>query len=74
MNTEEDEKGTSIGRMEVGEIKELEDEEVYAAVRKMKLKKAAGIDGIPMEVWCACSDAVKRGFLDLIKRICMKIV
>lgn len=47
MNTEEDEKGTSIGRMEVGEIKELEDEEVYAAVRKIKLKKVAGIDGIP---------------------------
>jgi len=29
----------------------IEEEEIKRAIRKMKMKKAAGIDGIPMEAW-----------------------
>jgi len=33
------------------EKEELKEEEIKKALRKMKLKKAAGINGIPTEAW-----------------------
>lgn len=68
-DSEEERKEPRTEWIETGKEKELEEEEIYAAVRKMKLKKAAGIDGIPMEAWRFGGEAIKKGFLDLIKRI-----
>lgn len=39
---------------------DLEQEEIYAAVRIMKLKKAADIDGIPIEAWRPIEFVAKR--------------
>lgn len=33
------------------EEKELKDEEIVDAAKRMKMGKAAGVDGIPMEAW-----------------------
>jgi len=45
---------------------ELEEEEIKRAMKKMKMKKAAGIDGIPMEAW---RYAGKKLWMDLVKLI-----
>lgn len=41
----------SMVNAEKGKQEELGEDEIAAAVRRMKKKKAAGIDGIPMEAW-----------------------
>ncbi|KMQ86480.1 hypothetical protein RF55_14524 [Lasius niger] len=56
---EADNRNEEIGDMgDIGEIKRkskeeklLEEEEIVEAVKKMKIEKAAGIDGIPLEAW-----------------------
>jgi len=44
----------------------IEEEEITRAMKKMKMKKAAGIDGIPMEAW---RFAGKELWLDLVRLI-----
>ncbi|XP_024872374.1 uncharacterized protein LOC112454952 [Temnothorax curvispinosus] len=49
--------------------RELQEEEIVRAVRNMKLGKAAGVDGIPMEAWLYGGAAVRGGLIDLLKLI-----
>lgn len=56
------------------EDKKIEDilvneEEIYAAMRRMKTKKAAGLDDIPMEAWLFGSEAVKHSLVELLKKV-----
>jgi len=47
--------GTTTGTIEIEEeekiVETTEEEEIRRAIKKMKMKKTAGIDGIPMEAW-----------------------
>lgn len=56
-------------REEMGQEKMLEEEEIMTAVRKMKLKKAVGVDGIPMEAWRYAGVGLRRKFVDLLMLI-----
>lgn len=58
-----EEKGESEGEAE------LEEEEIRRVVKNMKKKKAAGVDGIPMEAWKYVGARVWRKFVELMKRI-----
>jgi len=42
------------------------------AIKKLKIKKAAGIDEIPMEAWKYASEGLKRRLWDLLKMIWRK--
>lgn len=48
---------------------ELEDTEIWQAIKSMKKRKVAGIDGISMETWIFGGSAVKAGIKDLLKHI-----
>lgn len=50
-------------------IEDINEEEIYAAVRKMKTKKAAGLDDIPMEAWLFGSEAVKHSLVEFFKKV-----
>ena len=73
----EEEDGTTVveirgeihERNEQEEERELEEGEIADAVKRMKLGKAAGIDGIPMEALRFCGSAVGSCLVDLIKQI-----
>lgn len=52
-----------------GTEEELQDEEIERAIKNMKMGKAAGIDRIPMEAWRYAGIAVRRGLIDLLRRI-----
>jgi len=58
------------------EIKDIEDmieeEEIRTALRRMKLKKAAGIDGIPMEAWRHARGELWIRLVDLLRAIWKK--
>ncbi|XP_020285268.1 golgin subfamily A member 6-like protein 6 [Pseudomyrmex gracilis] len=45
------------------------EEEIIKVVRKAKMKKAAGIDGIPMEAWRYGGEAVKKGLTEMIEEV-----
>lgn len=47
-------------------------DEVSEALKKMKRRKAPGIDSIPMEAWIYGGAAVKKGLVDLLQRIWKK--
>jgi len=49
------------------EEEEINGEEIIEAVKRIKLGKAAGIDGIPMEAWRYGDTAVRSGLMDLLK-------
>lgn len=56
------------------ENKKIEDilvneEEIYTVMRRMKTKKAAGLDDIPMEAWLFGSEAVKHSLVELLKKV-----
>jgi len=53
----------------VEEAGEIEEKEIKDIVRKIKNKKAAGIDGISMEAWKYVSRKLKEEMMDLIKTI-----
>lgn len=44
-------------------------EEVERAVRSLKLKKVLGIDSILMETWRYGEEAVKKGSMEIIRKI-----
>jgi len=49
-------------------VEEIEVGEVRRAIKKLKVKKAAGVDGIPMEAWkYVGSELVKE--LDLVNNL-----
>lgn len=62
-------RGEKHERYEQEEERELEEGEIAEAVMRMKIGKAAGIDGIPMEALRFCGSAVKGCLVDLIKQI-----
>jgi len=41
-------------------------------IKKLKIKKVAGIDGIPMEVWKYASEGLKKRLWDLLRMIWRK--
>lgn len=47
----------------------LKEEEIRKAVQKLKIRKAAGVDGIPMEAWKYASISLWKRFVDLIRQI-----
>lgn len=51
---------------------DIKEEEVWSALRKMKKKKAAGIDGIPTEAWLYAGEELRGRLLDLLKLIWRK--
>ncbi|XP_011859641.1 PREDICTED: uncharacterized protein LOC105557104, partial [Vollenhovia emeryi] len=69
MVTEEKEenirKGTE-GEEEEGE--EIEEEEIVQAIKRMKKRKAAEVDGIPMEAWIYGGITIRKGLVDIIKQ------
>ncbi|XP_029676802.1 uncharacterized protein LOC115243745 [Formica exsecta] len=48
---------------------QLEEEEIGKAVRKLKMKKAVGVDGIPIEAWKFGEGAVKKGLVEILRQI-----
>lgn len=48
---------------------ELEEEKIRNAVIKIKMGKIAGIDGIPMEAWKYGGEAIKKGLIEIIKKV-----
>jgi len=70
MNWEEEEAGG--WRKEIRWLEEAgdsEEKEIKDVMRKMKNKKAAGIDGIPMEVWKNAGKDLWRSLVMLLKQI-----
>lgn len=59
-------KGTEEGDEEE---QELTVNEINRALKKIKLKKAAGIDGIPMEAWIFGGGSVRKRIVTLLKII-----
>jgi len=62
-----------IGRGEQEEqgarMESLAEDEISEAVIRMRLKKAAGVDGIPMEAWRFGGLAVKKGLTEVIQKV-----
>lgn len=56
-------------RGEEQEAEEIEEAEVREAVRKTKRRKAAGVDGIPMEAWKFAGERLWRKVVELMRRI-----
>jgi len=48
---------------------EIEIEEVRNAIKKLKVKKATGVDGIPMEAWKFAGTELVKELADLIKSV-----
>jgi len=46
---------------------EIEEVEIRGAINKLKMKKAAGVDGIPMEAWKYAGTELEEEMMDLIK-------
>lgn len=51
------------------EERDLNEEEIYNAIKRLKLKKAAGIDELPMEVWKFGGSSVIKGIKEVIKKV-----
>jgi len=58
--------------MEIEEEK-IEETEIRCAIKKIKLKKAADIDGIPMEAWKFADVELEKKLVELIKLIWKKV-
>jgi len=71
----EEEKGTDEGtreekrRMEGDQEEELREEEIEIQLKKIKRKKAIGIDDIGKEAWLYSNGRIKERLKDLLKRI-----
>lgn len=48
---------------------DLEEDEIRNAIKKLKIKKTVGVDGIPMEAWKFGGDAVKEDFKNISSQI-----
>lgn len=47
----------------------LEEKEIWKAIRKLKIKKAAGVDGVPMEAWRYAGNTLWKRLVDLLTQI-----
>lgn len=50
-------------------MRDVMEKEVVQAIGRMKKKKAAEIDEIPMEAWMYGGEAIKKGLTELIRRM-----
>jgi len=68
---QESEAGKGERTLEIGETRqeEIGIEEVKKAIKKLKVKKAAGADGIPMEAWKFTGTGVIKELTDLINSV-----
>ena len=66
---EEDDAEGGQQREEMDHEDMLGEEEILMAVGKMKLKKAAGVDGIPMEAWRYAGEGLWKKLVDLLRLI-----
>jgi len=67
MNDEPRKTMAAVGRPVVAE--ELEDKEIRRAINKLKLKKAAGTDGIPMEAWKYAGESLSKELTEMIRAV-----
>lgn len=58
-----------LRHMERQKEEELGNSEIEDAVKRMKIKKASGIDGIPIEAWLYAGKGVRRSLVKLLKQI-----
>lgn len=77
INTEKTEEIEEIGneeneKQEEKNTEELGTDEIGKTVMKMKMNKAAGIDGIQMEAWRYGGEEIKKGLEELLRRIWME--
>lgn len=49
--------------------KEISDKEIKKAIKKLRIRKACGINGIPMEAWKHARNGVKKELRELITQI-----
>lgn len=66
-NTEEGREEMKRKEKDIGQ--DIEEEEIITAMKRMKMKKAPGIEGIPMEAWCHKGTTVRKGLVELIKQV-----
>lgn len=62
------EKGTIYNKKESEEEKELDEDKIVDAIKKLKLGKASGIDGIPLKIWRYGGIEARRWLVDLLTR------
>jgi len=62
-------KEESLEEIELEGHEDIGLEEVKKAIKKLKMKKAAGIDGIPMEAWKFARAGIVKELVDLIKLV-----
>jgi len=69
--TEIEKRYRSEDNKEIGgkEEEELENAEISNAIKRMKLKKAAGIGEIPMEAWKSVGVGLKKELIELLRMI-----
>lgn len=51
---------------------DLKEEEIKAALKKLKIKKTAGVDGIPMEAWKYAGKSLWKNLVDMMIQIWKK--
>lgn len=61
--------GVTMEDRSVQTRKNLKDAEINMAMSKMKIKKAGGVDEIPIEAWKFAEDGVKKGLIEIIRRV-----
>lgn len=71
-NGEEDKREKVEKAEEDDRNEELKEDEIIEVVRRMKLKKAAEMDEIPMEAWRYGGEAVKKGLIEVISKVWKK--
>jgi len=50
-------------------MKSLAKEDIIEATKRMRLKKTAGVDGIPMEAWRFGGMVIKKGLTEVIQKV-----
>lgn len=68
-STEDKRSGAERRKTEEDEETEIQDEEIEKQIKKIKRKKAAGIDGITGEAWKFSKGKIKRKLNEMVKRI-----
>lgn len=61
--------GSRVQEEQEARMESLPEEEIMEAVRRIKLKKATEVDGIPMETWRLRGIVVKKGLIEIIQKV-----
>lgn len=61
--------GVTMEDRSVRTRKDLKDAEINKAMSKIKINKAGGVDEIPIEAWKFAEDSVKKGLIEIIRRV-----